>query len=1306
MKKLIHFVIMTAFVLNAAESLAAATYLNEWRFEDPEGLTLSQAFNSGLDGAVFSSDINGVTRTDGSNHMICSNDVAGTGGLWTDGAVLRADVGNQSSGVRFLRYDFEYDLTAVGNDSGTLLELAFADTTSTNLAGIYLKYDSAATPPTGLEYIPVVTNYALTGQITAIAKVDLDLQTIDVWYDLAGSSSFSPDPNSPDASASIDLTTIEELQFKATGDLIASPSNDCIRIDNIRTTASWNEIVDPVRIERYLNEWQFEDREGLTLSQAVNTGTDGAVFSADTNGVTRTDGDDYLICSNDVAGVGNLWTDGAVLRADVTNQSSGLRFLRYDFEYDLTAVGNDSGTLLELAFADTSATNLAGVYLKYDSDTTPPAGVEYVPVVTNAALTGHITAIAKVDLDLQTIDVWYDLTGDSSYTPDPDHSDASASINLTTIEELQFKATGDLIASPSNDCVRIDNIRTAATWNEITAPLDALEFPVLTGSISSDLGGAMGVGQTNGIEVTILNTGSVASNVVPVLSYSENNGGLSILRGSIVPITLTNGESAVYFYDVVANANGEYVLTLQVFADGITNSPVTMDLVVGPSVSDTELTLQVAPGQIASASVELSNDGTVGAPFVVSINDQLPLYYAVDPVSISRRSFWASDPVFEDWTETDSDPLAIGFIFTLHGIAYTSFSASQYGFLTLSNADGDAAELSVFETGGAVAQNTIRYDYVGDDILLVAWGNGTGKEFQLRLHSDGTFEYLYELGSWGDGKIGLTADLTSGDTVSQTFDHVPGQVGMDAISMSAETWVSFSPSSGTLDGYSSTRQLTFTADATSILEPATYEFSATVDWGGISNQIRVTVQVETNRYGLSVPSSFSFSGPAGAVSPSATLPVTNTGNVPVFYSIVDNGLQSASYTSASADYQWIHIPETASTTLDESDLGVEPVEIGFPFALFGTTYTNVTVTTDGILMFGDHAAAVAPFTCGQYWDDAGYMDNGRLSGYNDGINYRETEYSPWDYVNNEGQVLTAPSSTFKEISGTALSVDTDASVRVLRDAGRTWLAVTWENMAQPGGGEDQTFQTVLYRDGSIRFNYQYLGGGWINGAVGVSGNDVVSETLINDDTIESIEEIPVVETTYVTNTIGNVTKVTTIETVVGTNTVITYADFASRQSLEFTPGQSRIITCSPIWGTIPVGQTAAITLKGNATSLTSGETFNTDLLFIHQGGSESVNVTFTATGSVASGAALQAVAASTWGADDPVVSFELNPDGSRTLSWPAADDNESRVYSVWYTTALINDWILLGTVTNGTGYLDEEHMDEPVIFYKATVVWQ
>jgi len=757
----------------------------------------------------------------------------------------------------------------------------------------------------------------------------------------------------------------------------------------------------------------------------------------------------------------------------------------------------------------------------------------------------------------------------------------------------------------------------------------------LTCELSDSMGGSMDVGETNRISITISNLQGIASNITSTLTSSPVSG-LSVISSNTPTGPLGSGGSLIHTYDVVADTVSNYVLTARASAYGSITSTSTFALAVGqpvfPSVSDDSLTLRVAPGQTGYGSVTLTNGGNASTPFTVTTDGRLPVFYTVETQSVSRISFWPADvqpdTVFNSWTGTDSDPLDIEFGFTLFGTEYTSFSVSQYGFLTLSETNGATARLAPFQTTTALDQSTIRYDRVGNEQLVIAWGNDTGQEFQLRLHSNGTVDYLYEFGTWGNGEIGLSAG-----TVSQTLSHVPGQTGNDALHLAPETWVSFTPDSGTLS-VDSTRLLTFTADATAIQSPATYEFTTTVDWGSTSNEIDVTVIVENPYVQLDAPGTFTFSGLAGFISSPAILTVTNSGNIPLTYTITDSGLADAGYTSETVDYQWRHIPETLNTVLDESELNTTPVAIGFPFVFYGRTRTNLTVWRDGTLMF----------------EDGAYMD----------------PYSP------------------------LLSLDGNAQIRMLTDASLDRFTVTWENMAEPGSGEeDQTFQVVINRDGTFRYNYQQL-----------AGRTPFDEVL-------SVEEIPIIETTYVTNKIGNYVQILEVETVVGTNTVTTYNEDFDRRSFKFTPGQSRIITFSPPSGTIPTGGTADITLRGDARSLTGDGTNDvstgTTLTFNYGSTNASVDVTFTATNSVETAYPSAAAAEAMWGADEPVVSSQQNPDGSHTLSWPAPWDDLSRTYAVWYTTSLSDPWTLLDTVKNATSYVDDQHNDEPVIFYKVTV---
>jgi len=1362
-----------AFVLVALLAFGSqAAVRDEWTFQtDAKGTLLRNAVNSGPDGSVFESGGIGTLETDGLGRLL-STPSAPT--LWGDGATLDADIADANT--LFLRYDLSYNFTSGAGTNGTSVGISFVDNTGTNLAGLVFAYEPdgwSGGAPDGQTLAPVGDPLPLQGTLSAIAEVSLS--SISIWYSTNGTDFVAGMTN-----AAIAIASIADLRIQATGEASPPGSGDFVAVENIRVADSWASItgiVQPSVPSKYLNEWLFDrDAAGRTLSEAINSGTDRAVFSTDTTPVTQTDGFRGLICANDVPNSGNLWTNGAVLTAPVKNQTSGSRFLRYDFDYDMTATNNNTGTLLSLGFGDGASTNLAAVTFKYDigsPNASPPAGITETALRTDLELTGSLSVIAEVDLDRQKMSVWYNLTGDNTFnqwSPDGTHN-----INLTTVDQLTFRATGDFIASASNECVVIDNIRTAATWAEIIEPPVNLRGPPeLTIRVNDDLGGVMAVGQTNLISVTIHNNGGPATNVSSTL-VSDNAGALSIISSNNAATAIPAGGVLVQTYSVVANpsADGSYVLTAQATIAGTSSgAPAMFDLYVGAQISyasyvitnetgvvntfpneaepgeifdlvitsvndggvpvsgitnslaavnssyfptivatnsntyasmnvggttsttyrvtcstntpnglqtftvinatagkawtnqfqlnvrsgaalslaTNALTLRVAPGATASASVTLSNIGNSNGLFTVTADARRPFTYDVDVQSKRRQSFDLMGvplpgTLFTNWSGTTSAPMDIGFAFPLFGTKYTTFTVSQNGFITLGSSGSETVQVTPFQTATAAGQSTIRYKKTTDR-LIVAWGNDgiekNGTEFQVWLNTDGTVEYLYELGTWGSGTIALG---------NQAITHTPGQTGQDSLLLSpGDTWVTIPPSGSV--GVGGTQSLTFSADAPAGQAAGAYPFTTTVNWGSDSADIAVTVVVEADRVQLLAPATFTFSGPAGSISPPATLTVTNSGNVPLSYVITDTGVRNASYGfNGTAGYQWTDIPAAANYILDASELGTRSVPIGFPFVFFGTTYTNLTVGKDGTLTLGTSANRIIPFSAG-------------------------------------------------------LTLDGNSSVRFFTDLSLTRFVATWENLAQPGGGADQTFQAILTRDGRIRFNYQRLSGNWPTGIIRLNGSSTLSGTLSNSTTTVTTTNV-VTTTGYVTNWIGNFSFVSETNVVVGTNVVTTYTDTANRQAVEFTPGKQQIITCSPVSGTIQEGKTANITLRGDARSLAAGGTntvsTSTTLAFGYARTSRSVAVTFNATNSTVKAYPLSAeIVEATWGAD-PMVSIQQNSDGSRTLSWPAANDPYNRIYTVLYTTSLSDPWKPLAIVTNLTSHTDLDHFSEPVIFYKVTV---
>ncbi|NOU36798.1 MAG: hypothetical protein HOO88_08515 [Kiritimatiellaceae bacterium] len=224
-----------------------------------------------------------------------------------------------------------------------------------------------------------------------------------------------------------------------------------------------------------LNEWTFEqDAAGITLSQAVNSGTDQAAFANGGSGFLETDGAGSLLCTHTGGGTNGMWSSGAILDANVTDSFSGIKYLRCDFSYALADSKHVGGTVLGLSVVDSSGTNVAGAVFSCDwGGTSIPAEHQADVVATNLYNSGSISMIVKVDMDAKTMAFWYNLTGSNSFD---EHNPVATNvpINLTSIDKLRFQATGDFRPAGSTDYAAVDNIRTAATWEEIAAPIPAV----------------------------------------------------------------------------------------------------------------------------------------------------------------------------------------------------------------------------------------------------------------------------------------------------------------------------------------------------------------------------------------------------------------------------------------------------------------------------------------------------------------------------------------------------------------------------------------------------------------------------------------------------------------------------------------------------------------------------------------------------------------------------------------------------------------------------------------------------------------
>lgn len=630
-------VIFAFFLLLGRTSLCAAN-VNEWNFySDPAGKTLSQAINSS-GSAVFESGGTGFLETDGFGKLLCTHNDIGTAGMWTNGAILAAGLSSPvSSGVQYLRYDFSYSLTSTNNDSGCVAGFAFYDGTGNKVAGVIFQYDVGAGDAPGYVITELTELTNSIGTVAVVAKIDIDAQTLSVWYNSSGDvSGFSE--SLPAANISVSLASFDSLRFQATGDIQPAGSSDAVAVNLLRTADSWADILsaDPVAPDaKYLDEWTFErDIEGTSLSGTINSGTNNppAKFGAGFGGTVFTT-NRALLCTGNDNGTAGIWTNGAVLDAPIASSTSGVHYLRYDVAYDFRSTSNDSGTVLGVYFTDSVGDRAAGLVLGYNTGGLAGAvptnrTLTTIPGATGLTNNGTLTAIAEVDMDTKTLKVWYGLNGSN-----PTNHAApifTTNVTLTAIDNLRFQATGDFRPAGSADYAAVDNIRHTASWSEIIQPLaDLTALPQLQISVTDSQSGGMNLGETNLITVVISNSASAgpASAATSVLTHDGPASAFTIVSNN-APVALSAGASVTNTYTMIANERGTYQVSVSAISAETNSAPYTFTLSAGANLSFLpEVITEVSggvypglyePGETLNIAIIFTNDGAKAVSNIVN----------------------------------------------------------------------------------------------------------------------------------------------------------------------------------------------------------------------------------------------------------------------------------------------------------------------------------------------------------------------------------------------------------------------------------------------------------------------------------------------------------------------------------------------------------------------------------------------------------------------------------------------------------------------------------------------------------------
>ncbi len=147
----------------------------------------------------------------------------------------------------------------------------------------------------------------------------------------------------------------------------------------------------------------------------------------------------------------------------------------------------------------------------------------------------------------------------------------------------------------------------------------------------------------------------------------------------------------------------------------------------------------------------------------------------------------------------------------------------------------------------------------------------------------------------------------------------------------------------------------------------------------------------------------------------------------------------ASYSAAAATFAFDNISSSGTTiSFPTNDDDATQIPIGFTFPMYGVAYTNVFVSTNGLLTFGT----------------------------------ANTAFSNADLTSSPAQAAIAPFWDDLVISGSSA---TKVVYQVLGTGASTKLVIQWNNVsfyADSSHSGGVTFEAELGINGSIRFNYQ------------------------------------------------------------------------------------------------------------------------------------------------------------------------------------------------------------------------------------------
>ncbi len=537
--------------------------------------------------------------------------------------------------------------------------------------------------------------------------------------------------------------------------------------------------------------------------------------------------------------------------------------------------------------------------------------------------------------------------------------------------------------------------------------------PVLSNPTNrfTDANGSLSVlGETNHVQSVLLNSGGEGSNVTVTVSADAHPEYFIIAPTNRFDYaTITMGEFTNEF-SIFVNSNapaGDYTFSVDISTTDTnataTDGQFTLSVEEGIRISDDPFALVAAANEITTNTTSMIITNRTYFPLVCTFSESAPWLSIPDnPLTVPPRSAEAV---------------------TLIGDA-TGYSDAQL------LADLDVAYN--LPAGPSLTGFQVQFD-IGQKIDI--------DSYDITVISGGIYTNEYEPGETLE--ITVVSTNNGANPVSNIVNSLSGDT----------RYFSITPQNGTHYPYMAVGDSTSTTYRV-FINPSTphgaYSLSAVNQAGALSWGTSIPLDIFAQADPEVSPLAVTLRAAEG-LTDSERITITNSGNIPVSFSITDDSSWGVFYTEAPGNNGFstsARTPVTLNGNSPETAGISDAISFGFNFPFYGTQYNRFYIMSDGVIGLSNSTDTPAP---------------GRVT-----------------LPSSSGLPLIAPFwDNLRSPDGT---------ISYTRESSRVVISYVGVDSQNYDGGSGLEFQAILCSNGEIEFRYNELSGNLNRAAIGIQGD--------------------------------------------------------------------------------------------------------------------------------------------------------------------------------------------------------------------------